>query len=160
MRSREESWQELDRGFKTFMDCLGQLTEDELTTTAVVGQWTVKDVVSHVWSWADQALYSARAWDGVRPEQAGAVFDDTWNEVRVDERRALPLITVVDGATGSHRRLMHFIDLTDEEAFAARGKTPWGAEMTLGDFLCKIADHYVKHAHELKQYQEHCLECD
>jgi hypothetical protein len=160
MRSREESWQELDYGFKTFMDCLGQLTEDELTTTAVVGEWTVKDVVSHVWSWADEALYCARAWDGARAEQAGIVFDDAWNQTQVDERRALPLITVVDGVTGSHRRLMHFIDLTDERAFATPGKAPWGAEMTLGDFLCEIAEHYVRHAHELKQYQEHCLECD
>ena len=160
MRSREESWHELDLGFKTFMDCLGQLTEDELTTTAVIGQWTVKDVVAHVWSWADEALYCARAWDGPRPWHTGAAYDDAWNEVQVAERRALPLITVVDGVTGAHRRLMHFIDLTDAEAFSKPGKSLWGYETTLGDFLCEIAAHYVEHAHALKQYQEHCLECD
>jgi hypothetical protein len=160
MRTREETWQALDHGFKTFMDCLGQLTEDELTSTPVVGNWTVKDVVVHVWLRADEALHTAKAWDGPRPWQTGVSFDDDWNETQVADRRALPLITVVDNAYGAHRRLMHFIDLSDAATLARVGGSPWGDTMTMADFLYDIAEHYVVHADQLKLYQTHCLECD
>jgi hypothetical protein len=55
---------------------------------------------------------------------------------------------------------MHFVDRADSTAFSKLGRAPWGAEMTLGEFLCDTADHYVEHAQALKQYQEHCLDCD
>ena len=51
MHTCDEAWTALDRSFKEFMDCLGQLTEEELTSAPVAGKWTVKDVVIHVWSW-------------------------------------------------------------------------------------------------------------
>ena len=59
MRTREEAWAALDDGFKELMDCLGQLTEEELTSTPVAGIWTVKDVINHVWSWLDEAVRTA-----------------------------------------------------------------------------------------------------
>jgi len=160
MRSREETWKALDHGFKTFMDCLGQLTEEELTATPVVGQWTVKDVVAHVWSWAEEALLTARAWDGPRPWQVGVAYDDAWSEAQVARHSALSLIAVVDGVTSAHRRLMHFVDLTDDAALARPGRASWGDATTLGDYLCDIAARYLDHAEDLKQYQKHCLECD
>jgi hypothetical protein len=160
MRSREETWKALDHGFKTFMDCLGQLTEEELTATPVVGQWTVKDVVAHVWSWADEAVHTAKAWDGPRAWQVDVAYDDAWNEAQVTGRSALALIAVVDGVTGAHRRLMHFVDLTDSEAFARPGKASWGDMTTLGEYLCDIATHYLDHVEDLKRYQKSCLECD
>ena len=73
MHTRDEAWRSLEDGFKVFMDCLGQLTEDELTSTCVVGKWTVKDVVAHVWSWDDLAGHTAKAWLGPRPWQNGTV---------------------------------------------------------------------------------------
>jgi len=160
MRSRDETWKAMDQGFKTFMDCLGQLTEEELTATPVVGEWTVKDVVAHLWSWADEALHTARNWSGPRVWQTGVAYDDAWNEAQVTGRAALPLIVVVDGVTGAHRRLMHFIDTTDAGAFSRPGKASWGAETTLGDYLYDIAAHYLEHAEDLEQYQQNCLECD
>jgi hypothetical protein len=160
MRTREETWKLLDYEFKTFMDCLGQLTEEELTTAPAVGEWTVKDVVAHVWIWADEAVHTAKAWTGPRPWQVGVAYDDAWNHATVADRQALPLITVVDGITGAHRRLIHFVDLSDADALARVARAPWGDEMTLGDFLCEMAAHYTEHAEQLKQYQKHCLECD
>ena len=55
MRTCDEAWAALDGGFKEFMDCLGQLTEEELTAAPATGKWTVKDVVAHVWSWLEEA---------------------------------------------------------------------------------------------------------
>ena len=60
MHTRDEAWTELDHSFKAFMDSLGHLTEEELTAAEVVGKWSVKDVVAHVWSWVDEAVQTAR----------------------------------------------------------------------------------------------------
>jgi hypothetical protein len=160
MRSRDDAWIALDRSFKAFMDSLGHLTEEELTASDVVGRWSVKDVVAHVWSWVDEAVQTAKAWQGKRPWQENVRFDDDWNEKQVQSRAALPLINVVDGLTGAHRRLMHLLDMAEDEELATMGKASWGEEMTLVDFFYSMAGHYQEHAVDLKNYQERCLECD
>lgn len=160
MHTRDEAWTALDRGFKAFMDCLGNLTEDELTGTAAVDKWTVKDIVAHVWSWVDEAVLTIKAWQDRRPWQEGVAYDDAWNERRVEERAALPLITVVDGLTGAHRRMMRLLDIAEDESLAIVAKAPWGEKMPLVDFFVSMAAHYQEHVGDLKAYQEHCLECD
>ena len=61
------------------------------------------------------------------------------------------------GATGAHRRLMHQLDLLDEEALAKVGPLPWSDPMTLMDFFYSMAEHYADHVADLKAYQERCL---
>ena len=161
MRSRDDTWIALDRGFKAFMDSLGHLTEEELTASDVVGKWSVKDVVAHVWSWVDEAAQTAKAWQGKRAWQEGASYDDGWNEKQVQSRASLPLINVVDGLTGSHRRLMHLLDMAEDADLATVASVPWeNEELTLVDFFYSMAGHYQEHAVNLKNYQERCLECD
>lgn len=160
-RTRDEVFVALDRSFKDFMDCLGQLTEEELTTAQVLGHWTVKDVVAHIWSWADEAVQTAKAWQEPRPWQEGVTYDDAWDERHVTERSALPLISVVDGLTSAHRHMMHLLDILDDETLAAVGKAPSGEELPLLAFFDSMAEHYLEHAKALRTYQEHCLEgCD
>jgi hypothetical protein len=161
MRTCDETWAALDENFKTLMDCLGQLTEEELTTTKVVGGWTVKDVVSHVWSWDEEAVHTIHAWLEPRPWQEGVTYDDAWSEAQTAARSALPLLTVVDGITGSHRRLMHQLDILDEEQLSKVGHVPWDDKMPLMDFFYSMAEHYAEHVADLRAYQERCLEgCD
>jgi hypothetical protein len=160
MRSRDEAWTALNLNFKEFLDCLGKLTEEELTSTPVEGVWTVKDVVAHVWSWDDLAARTAKEWTGPRKWQDGEVYDDAWNEEQVADRAAMLLIPVVDGLTGAHRRLMHLVDTATDEALAQVATAPWGDEMPLVDFFYEMAVHYAEHTSSLSAYQEHCLNCD
>ncbi len=160
MRTRDEVQSALDRNFKELMDCLGQLTEEELTGAPTVGTWTVKDVIAQVWSCGDEALQTIKAWQKPRPGQQGVVYDDAWNEAQVNARRALPLINVVDGITGTHRRLMHQLDLAEDASLAQVGRAFWGEEMTLLEFIDSVASHYAEHAKTLDEYRGHCLESD
>jgi hypothetical protein len=161
MRTRDEAWDALSQNFKAFMDSLGQLTEEELTSTPVEGVWTVKDVVAHIWSWDDEAVRTAKEWMGPRKWQEGQFDDeDAWNEAQVANRAAMLLIPVVDGLTGAHRRLVHLLDTTPEEALAGVAKAPWGKEMPLVDFFYEMAVHYADHTASLREYQERCLNCD
>lgn len=161
VHTRDETFRALDQSFKALMDCLGQLTEEELVSTPVEGHWTAKDVIAHVWSWAEEAVQTARAWRDRRPWQEGVVYDDAWNEHQVHERSSLPLITVVDGLTSAHRQMMHLLDVLDDKALAAEGKAPWGEKMSLVDFFYSMAEHYSEHARPLQKYQKDCLAgCD
>jgi hypothetical protein len=160
MRTRDEVLTALDANFKQLMDCLGQLTEEELTEAPSVGVWTVKDVIAHVWSWGDEAVQTIKYWQKPRPWQEGVTYDDAWNDAQVAARRALPLINVVDGVTGMHRRLVHQLDLADDQTLAQVGHTPWGDDMPMIDFIDEMANHYAEHAVGLLEYQGHCLEAD
>jgi hypothetical protein len=161
MHTRDDAWIALDCGFKTFMDSLGHLTEEELTATEVVGKWSAKDVVAHMWVWVDEALVTVKAWNGKRPWQEGVTYDDEWNEKQVESRSVLPLINVVDGLTTAHRRLIRELDRVEDTLLAQKGKEPRGTEMSLVDFYYFMAKHYQEHAADLKNYQERCLgECD
>jgi hypothetical protein len=158
MHTCDETWAALDQNFKEFMDCLGRLTEEELTCAPAAGKWTVKDVVAHVWLWLEEAIHTVQAWQGPRPWQEGVTYDDAWNEKQVADRAGLPLITVVDGITGAHRRLMHLLDVADPESLTKVGRAPWGEEMPLADFFYAMAEHTAEHIPDLKAYQEKCLE--
>jgi hypothetical protein len=160
MRTRDEAWNALIQNFKAFMDCLGKLTVEELTSTQVEGVWTVKDVMAHVWSWDDEAARTVKDWLGPRKWQQGVSYDDAWNEEQVANRAAMMLIPVVDGLTGAHRRLVHLLDTSSDEALAQVAKAPWSDEMPLIDFFYEMAAHYAEHTASLKQYQEQCLNCD
>ena len=129
-------------------------------SAAATGKWTVKDVVAHVWSWLEEANQTIRGWQGPRAWQAGVAYDDAWNEAQVASRANLPLITVVDGVTGAHRRMMHQLDIADEAALEYVARAPWGTEMPLVDFFYDMAQHYTDHIPDLRVYQEQCLECD
>jgi hypothetical protein len=160
MRTRDDVQAALNGNFKQLMDCMGQLTEEELTSTPIVGTWTVKDVMAHVWAWGDEALQTIKYWQKPRPWQEGVAYDDAWNESQVAARRALPLITVVDGLTGAHRRLVHQLDLADDRTLGLPGRAPWGEDMPLIDFIYEMSVHYVNHAQELADYQGRCLGAD
>jgi hypothetical protein len=160
MPTREEVRVALDGNFKKLMDCLGQLTEEELTSRPAKGTWTAKDIIAHVWVWGDEAVQTVKAWRKPRPWQEGVAYDDNWNESRVAGKRVLPLITVVDGVTGAHRRLMHQLDLADDAALDQTGRTPWGSERTLLEFVEDMAVHYADHARDLAEFQDCCLNSD
>ncbi len=162
MLTRDEVRIALDHNFKLLIDCLGQLTEDELTTQIVAGAWTVKDVLAHVWDWDDEATHTAKAWHAPRPWQEGVSFDDGWNETHVNARRGLPLITIIDGATGAHRRLENILDMADDTVLAEVGQPPcpWGAELSLLEMIYNIAEHYADHAQSLDRYQRNCLDAE
>ncbi len=157
MHTRDEVRSALDYNFKSLMDCLGQLTEEELTERTVDGEWTVKDVIAHVWDRSDEALHTAKAWRRPRPRQEGIHNDDASNEAHVNARRILPLISVVDGATGAHRRLIHFVDQADDATLEVVGQAPSGSEMSLLEMLYEIAEHYARHAQSLAAFQLNCL---
>jgi hypothetical protein len=160
MPTREEVRDALDGNFKKLMDCLGQLTEEELTTRQAAGEWTAKDVIAHVWARADEAGQWAKAWRKPRSAQEGSAGDDARNLAQVEAKRILPLITVVDGITGAHRRLMHQLDMAEDAALQEVGLTPGGAEVTLLDYINEVSTHYAEHARALAEFQECCLNAD
>jgi hypothetical protein len=157
MRTRDEVRTVLDSNFKALMDCLSQLTEEELTENVVAGSWTAKDILAHVWDWGDEAVNAAHSWRSPRSSLDEVALDDTWNETHVAAKRILPLITVVDGLTATHHRLMLLLDTSDDEMLAQVGRAPWGEEMPLIDMIYEMAVHYADHAGDLTDYQERCL---
>lgn len=83
------------------------LSEDQITQELVAGDWTVKDILSHLAAWQGEALLAAKRVASGLPD--GYLIEesiDEWNRHRVDERRRLPLVDVMQEFNETYESLV------------------------------------------------------
>ncbi len=92
------------------------LSEEQLTREAMVGDWSVKDVLAHLAAWTGEAAMAVER--ALRGEQVGALIIgsvDDWNARRVEERRRLPLVDVAQEFTETHDRLVAALEAAPDD---------------------------------------------
>lgn len=99
------------------------LTEDQLTQDIVSGEWTVKDILAHLAAWQGEALLAAeRVARGEPHGYHGYLVEesiDEWNRRRVEERRRLPLVDVMQEFNDAHDALIEALARCPEDGGAA-----------------------------------------
>jgi hypothetical protein len=139
---------------RNLLDSLSGLFEDDMTSVAVCGQWTVQDVMAHVLSWDEEAYRTAESWTTDRPWQEGTLYDDEWNAREISQRAGLDVIALADGLTTYHRRWLQMFDRLSDQELVQAGMAPWGETMALLCFFMEMADHDAVHAPDLRRLQE------
>src|SRR5689334_20953034 len=105
--SKREFLERMRAARADFNEAISGLTEDQITGDIVAGEWTVKDIVAHLAAWQVEALRAIE--QAERGEESGPLIDesvDEWNQRRVEERRRLPLVDVIQEFTESHDELL------------------------------------------------------
>ena len=97
---REGLVSHLERARSELLDSIRGLPEERLTETGAVGEWSVKDVLTHIVSWEEMALPDlARLARGDTPVLQGidlyAANFDAVNAALMSLRRELPLDQVL-----------------------------------------------------------------
>jgi uncharacterized protein (TIGR03083 family) len=131
-------------------EAISGLSEEELTAERAVGDWSVKDVLAHLASWQGEATLAVeRAACG---EEVGPLISgdgDEWNQRRVEERRRLPLVDVVQEFNETHDRLLAALERWPED-MAPLGPAGWDESAR----LWWLTEHDDEHRDGLLAYRD------
>jgi len=130
-------------------EALSGMSADELTHEAAVGEWSVKDVLAHLAAWTGETAMAVER--AARGEEVGALITgsvDEWNARRVEERRRLPLVDVVQEFTETHDRLLAALEAAPEDRIPL-GPGGWNESAR----LWWLTEHDREHLDVLKDYR-------
>ena len=116
----------------------------------MTGEWSVRDVISHVTIWEEEALtHLPLIINGGRPPRYSVRHGgiDAFNAKMTGERRGLSLAEVLEQQDETHRRLIDFIDGVPEDQFIR--ETRFRRRLRLDTY-----GHYPKHAQAIWRWRK------
>lgn len=94
-------------GRQRLNEALSGLTEDQIANDLVTPQWTVRDMLAHLAAWQGEALRWVE--QAAHGQEIGPLINqsvDEWNAHRVEERRRLPVVEVMQEFNENHDHLL------------------------------------------------------
>ena len=148
---REELARELQEAKNHLRLSYRGLSEEEMTRRGAVGEWSVKDVLSHVTSWEEVLLPDlARIARGDTPVLASMNLEtanfDPFNAMIMSLRRDLPLDQVLRELDLSHADVMEALARLADATLAAGQFARFVLQIT--------ADHDREHAQGIRQWHQ------
>lgn len=127
---------------------LSNLTPDQMTVPGALGDWSVKDVLAHLYAWEQMVLgWLAAARRGETPHVPAEGYK--WNQLPAlnelirQEHSARPLEEVFEQYKMSYRQIMDTIRGLPEETLFTPGLYPWMNKNTLAAyFTSSTSSHY------------------
>jgi uncharacterized protein (TIGR03083 family) len=130
-------------------EALNGMSADELAHEATMGDWSVKDMLAHLAAWTGETAMAVER--AARGEEVGALITgsvDEWNARRVEERRRLPLVDVVQEFTETHDRLLAALEAAPADRVPL-GPDGWDESAR----LWWLTEHDREHLDALKEYR-------
>ena len=136
---------------------LETLSPEEMTTPGVVGEWSVKDVLAHLFEWEQMVLGWYRT--GLRGEipelpAPGYKWNQTpaLNQMIYEKHRNRPLGDVLAHFKASHAEILGAIQKLDNETLFTAGQFAWTNKNTLGTyFVSATSSHYLWARKEIRK---------
>lgn len=141
----------LDRAWKEFEESYAGLSEAELLTPGVTGNWSVRDIIAHVTWWEEEALtHLPHILDGGTPPRYSVKYGgiNAFNALKTEEKRALSLRDVLREHDETHQRLIRYIRSAPEEQFTR--ETRFRRRLRLDTY-----SHYPIHARAISAWRAH-----
>ncbi len=118
--NKAELLTEMRNGYANFETLLDRLSEAQLTTPGVNGEWSVKDILIHLASWQQrmsqrmQAI--ARGGDGLRlkPDITNEEEMNAFNDTTFAANRSRPLHEVCEEFRATYQQLLADVEAADE----------------------------------------------
>ena len=148
---RAELLTRLEKTWSFFHESYAGLSDLELTEPGVTGEWSVRDIVSHVTTWEQEALtHLPTILKGEKPPRYSITHGgiNAFNRAMTEQNRSLGLAEVRRQAKDTHRRLLSFIETVPEDQF--RSETPFRHRLRLDTY-----SHYRKHADAIRKWRAH-----
>ncbi len=143
----------ISKQHENLLDGIGGLHEQVVTTEAISGSWTVRDLLAHVLAWEEYMVALMRGWPQPEPTSLERwLTGDTLEEANARlyaETKHLDMITLLDALATAHRRLISHYNRLPDSAFAQEGAYAWGTPGRLDELLFRMARHTAEHAAEI-----------
>jgi len=134
-------------------EILASLSMDEMLQNGVAGEWTVKDLLAHLYEWEQMVLMWLAA--GERGEKPAVPAEGyKWsqlpalNEVIRQKHLARPLKEVRAMYGASYRQIMEKIETLSEEELFTPGLYPWMNKNTLAAYFTSCTSSHYRWARE------------
>lgn len=146
---KQQILDKIDLAWQELLDAIEGLPNDRMTQPGVTGDWSVKEILSHVSWWEEESLkYLPVILRGERPPRYSAMYGgiDAFNAQMTAEKHSLPLEEVLRSFNATHQRLLDFLATVPEEQFAT--ETRFRRRLKYDTFT-----HYPEHAAAIRQWR-------
>lgn len=140
----------LEKAWAALRESYAGLPDEELSAPGVTGSWSVRDILTHVTTWEQEALkYLPVILRGERPPRYSAMYGgiNAFNALATERTRALPLSEVLRQLDETHSRIVELIGNTPEDQFRSESR-----------FLRRLRSdtygHYPRHAEAIRKWRE------
>jgi hypothetical protein len=139
----------LDDAWTAFRQSYDGLSEAELTEPHAIGEWSVKDILSHVTTWEREALkYLPLIAEGGRPPRYARYGGiDAFNAQMMEQARRLSLQQALADLDHTHQRLVDFVQEAPPKWL--EGQTRFRRRLRLDTY-----GHYPLHATAIRAWRE------
>jgi len=142
----EKAWRDLEQSY-------AGLSDSQMLTSGVTGDWSVRDILAHVTTWEQEALkHLPTILNGGRPPRYSVTHGgiNGFNRWMTEQKRGFTLMELRRDLDEIHRRLVSFIESVPEGQF--RTETPFRRRLRLDTY-----GHYPKHAAAIRSWRNQQL---
>ena len=156
----------LRENFDQWEDVLASLSEEEINTPHFDFNWSIKDVMAHLWAW--QQISIARVESGVldsEPEFPKWIlsFGEDWeddadrvNALTFETKHEKPWSEIYQNWKNGFLRFLELGDKISERDLLDGDRYSWLKGYSLSAFLVSSYDHHQEHLEKLTKWlQEH-----
>jgi len=143
LRRLDKSWQALKASY-------AGLSDSELMEPGITGGWSVRDIITHVTSWEEEALtHLPLILAGGKPPRYSVTYGgiDAFNAQTTKQKRSLSLSDVLLQRDDIHRQLIDFIQSAPEDQFIR--ETRFRRRLRLDTY-----SHYPTHTEAILKWRE------
>lgn len=142
---------------KRWDDLLGQVGESRMQVAGVVGEWSVKNIVSHLTAWENQPVAWLRA---IRSGQEPAAppwdpgLDETETNAWIYEHSRDRLLSdVLEESRRTHRDLVELLQGADQKDLLSGSRYTWLEGSSLLESIAgNTFDHYREHGDQVRSW--------
>lgn len=139
----------LEKAWRDFQESYAGLSDSQMITSRVTGDWSVRDILAHVTTWEQEALcHLPTILNGGRPPRYSVTHGgiNGFNRTMTEQKRGFTLMEVRRDLEEIHRRLISFIESVPEAHF--RTESSFRRRLRLDTY-----GHYRKHAAAIRSWR-------
>ncbi|HKZ71248.1 MAG TPA: ClbS/DfsB family four-helix bundle protein [Anaerolineales bacterium] len=148
----------LEASRKTLLVTIDGLSDEEMTTPGVMGDWSVKDLLSHITAWeAELVTMLAQARQGKKPPFADVSPSqtDALNAQWRNETKDRPLERVLADFHGVRKQTVKQVESFSDEELNDPKLYKWLKDSPLWKWIAnETFEHEAEHAEQIIQWRE------
>jgi hypothetical protein len=148
--NRRQLLKRFDNTWAAFTSVYADLSDAQMTEPGVTAKWSVRDIVTHVTTWEEEALkHLPMILKGGTPARYSVTYGgiDAFNALMTERKKDLSLSQVLGQQDQIHSQLIEFIDTVPEDQFVS--ETPFRHRLRLDTY-----GHYPRHSEPIRKWRE------
>ncbi len=155
--TKEELLQRLEADWARLQKSLDGLTEEQMHTPGVVGEWSIKDILAHITAWQTRLITAMfKAEKGFAPEATdGGKTVDQLNAQWYREMKDRPFEQVWDDLEMSYDQILRRVGNFSEKDLFNPKRFKWMKGEPFERYIAGDSyEHYAEHAEQIEAWKK------